>query len=177
MRSISSFFVLLAVALVGAACGGTGSATQVPGVTQGPTPNQPVTGTQAPGGGGPNGSITYTMSGDMTASGELPFVPVLSLFDPTTNGWTATFALDSGFTAITLNTQAAGQIFNFSSPDGSVVGTSDPGSGTGCTFTLTKNDAAGVAGTMVCTSAQVVAGPGAGPQKHAVVNAQWNAHP
>lgn len=169
MRSTSSLLALLAVALVAIACGGTGSAT--PAATQAPLATLP------PGGGGANGSITYTISGDMTASGDMPFVPSLSVFSASANGWVASFTTQSSGDAIALTTQAAGQVFNFSSPDGSVVGTSDPASGNGCTFTMTQNDAAGLAGTLACTSATVVAGPGAGPDKHAAVNAQWNAHP
>ncbi|KRT62947.1 MAG: hypothetical protein XU10_C0018G0059 [Chloroflexi bacterium CSP1-4] len=128
------------------------------------------------GGGGANGSLTYQITGGYEASGELPFQPLISLFDPSTDGWVAYFTSSSGEGAIvTFNTQAAGQIINFGDGTAVVIGTSDPGSGSGCTFTLTKNDASGMVGHVECTSALLTTGDGTIGQTN--FSAQWDAHP
>ena len=115
------------------------------------------------------------ITGDAQASGELPFFPLsLSLFDPSVNGWIAYFLTQDGVSSVVLNLAAEGQIFLYSNGSLTVTGVSDPSSGTGCTFTITKNDAGGTAGSVICTSALVA--DRSGGLKHASVSAHWDAH-
>ncbi len=180
MRPLPTFSLILVIAVVLTACGGASPAASTAGESQGGAASQDSQPSQGGGGGGgANGSITYRISGDYEASGELPFLPVgLSLFDTVNSGWVAYFVADNGNASILLNLQtsvADGQIFLFSASTVQVTGTADPGSGTGCTFNVTRNDATGLAGSLDCSSAFVSDGSGA--PKHATVHAEWDAHP
>lgn len=186
MRHLRPFLALLVISAITVACsspgggstaesdgGGGGEATATPDGGGGEATATPDGG--GGGGGGANGSITYEISGDYDASGELPFVPLgLSLFDSSTGGWVGYFAEDSANSIIQINTQAAGQIINFGDGTAVVIGVSDADSGSGCAFTMTKNDASGLAGHVECTSAQLLAGDGTMGQVN--FNAQWDAH-
>ncbi|MEX1155542.1 MAG: hypothetical protein WED12_00130 [Chloroflexota bacterium] len=187
MRHLRPFLALLAVAALIAACGtpgsgapdesngGGGEATATPdGGGGGEATATPGGGG---GGGGANGSITYQITGDVEASGELPFLTVgLSVWDPTTSGWIAWFVTEDGNNSIILNLQPSGQIFTYASETFTVIGTSEPGSGTDCTFDVTRNDqGSGLAGSLDCSSALVSDATGA--FRSATVHAEWDAHP
>jgi hypothetical protein len=188
MRHLRPYLALLAMAAMTAAC------SAAPGSGSGGE-NQPSTGSQPSqaaastgggdggggGGGGANGSVTYEITGEYEASGELPFLAGgISLWVESAGGWVANFANSSGEGAVILiNTQSAegtpGQIFSFG--DGNVILAATSGeSGLGCTFTLTKNDASGLVGDLECDSAIVVDG-NSGAQKKVHVTAHWDAHP
>jgi hypothetical protein len=185
MRHPRPYLALLAIAAITAAC------SAAPGSSSGE--NQPSTGSQPSqaaassgggggGGGGANGSVTYEITGDYQASGELPFLANgVSVWIESAGGWVANFANQSGEGAVILiNTQAAegteGQSFTYG--DGSIVLTavSTPDSGMDCTFNLTKNDSSGLSGDMDCNSA-IGADTTTGAQKHVKVTAHWDAHP
>ena len=187
MRHLRPYLALLAIAAMTAAC------SAAPG-SNSSGENQPSTGSQPSqaaassggggggGGGGANGSVTYEITGDYQASGELPFLANgVSVWIESAGGWVANFANQSGEGAVILiNTQAAegteGQSFTYG--DGSIVLTavSTPDSGMDCTFNLTKNDSSGLTGDMDCNSA-IAADTTTGAQKHVKVTAHWDAHP
>lgn len=123
------------------------------------------------GGGGLNGSITYQISGDYTASGELPFFPTgVSNFG--SGGWAAWFGEQGGDTVIQLNTNPDASIANFGNTEVAIVGIKD----TGCTFNFTKNDASGLAGSVECRGIQAVKSQ-ASSLIHVDFTATWDAHP
>ncbi|MEO8638997.1 MAG: hypothetical protein ABI458_03665 [Chloroflexota bacterium] len=186
MRHLRLFTALLAVAAITAACSSTPNATSV-GQSQG---SQPSTGSQPSqaaasaggggGGGGANGSITYEITGDYQASGELPFLAGgISLWVESANGWVANFANPAGGAVISLNTQQGqtiGQGLTYGDGSVTVIAASDAGGGTDCTFTLEKNDADGLKGHVECSSTLAVDN-NTGAQKSVKFTAAWDAHP
>lgn len=189
MRHLRQFTALLAIAAISVACGtspgassgGEGSQGSEPSTGSQPSQAAASSGGGGGGGGGANGSISYEITGDYEASGELPFLAGgVSTWVESANGWVANFANTSGEGAvILLNTQsgqALGQIFSYG--DGSVIlaATSDAGTGFDCTFTLTKNDSSGLIGDLDCNTA-IAADTTTGAQKHVQVTAHWDAHP
>jgi len=185
MRHLRSCLALLAVAAITAACSAS------PGSSSGGD-GQPSTGSQPSqaaassggggGGGGANGSVTYEITGDYEASGELPFLAGgISQWVESAGGWVANFGNQSGEGAVILiNTQAAegttGQIFTYGDTSVVLTAISTPDSGFDCTFNLTKNDSSGLAGDLDCNSV-IAADATTGAQKHVQVTAHWDAHP
>ena len=185
MRHLRSCLALLAVAAITAACSAS------PGSSSGGG-GQPSTGSQPSqaaassggggGGGGANGSVTYEITGDYEASGELPFLAGgISQWVESAGGWVANFGNQSGEGAVILiNTQAAegttGQIFTYGDTSVVLTAISTPDSGFDCTFNLTKNDSSGLAGDLDCNSV-IAADATTGAQKHVQVTAHWDAHP
>jgi hypothetical protein len=188
MRHLRPHLALLAMAALIAACsgppgsssGGEGSQGGEPSTGSQPSQAASSGGGGGGGGGGANGSITYELTGDYQASGELPFlVGGVSQWVDSAGGWVANFANTDGTAYILLNTQAAegtpGQIFTFG--DGKVILAAGSGeTGMGCTFNLTKNDSSGLSGNLDCTAA-IAADATTGAQKHVKVHAEWDAHP
>ena len=101
-----------------------------------------ATGGGVVGGGSANGSVTYHISGDYTASGELPFVPEASRF--ANGGWSATFS-KGGDTIVAINSIPGNEIVNYGDPQVAV-----PAGGDDCTIDITQNDSAGLVGTFDC---------------------------
>jgi hypothetical protein len=180
MRHLRPLTALFAMAAITVACSAS------PGASSGGN-GQPSTGSQPSqaaassggggggGGSGANGSITYKITGGYEASGELPFQPRSSVFDASTGGWSAAFADTSGSgSIITLGTSTAGQVISFGDGTASVVGVGDSSSGSGCTFTISKNDSSGLSGHVECSSALLTKGSGMGQAK---ITAEWDAHP
>ena len=177
MRHLRSFAALLTIAAITAACtpGSTGGESQGGEASQGGGASQPAPSTgDGGGGGGANGSITYEITGGYEASGELPFQPLVSRFDAGLGGWTATFVESGGGKLVTLQTGSETEAFSFADSMAVVVGASAAGSGQGCTFTITKNDASGLAGHVECTDADVAQESGT---SKADLTADWEAHP
>lgn len=186
MRHLRPFPALIALVVIGAACASSSPGASSGGdQSQGPGTSQPAASTGGGGGGGggggANGSITYQITGQYDASGELPFLAGgISLWIDSAGGWVANFGNASGEGAvILLNTQAAegtpGQVFTFG--DGTIILAAGSGdTGMGCTFTLTKNDASGLVGDLECTSA-IAADASTGEQKQVRVTAHWDARP
>jgi len=143
MRQLRPYAALLAIAAVIVACSSSPGASSG---GQGGGASQP--GTSTGGGGAANGSVTYEISGGYTRSGELPWVPERSVF---TNGsWYMSFADASGTGKIILVISTPGIIFGnteIAIPDGI-----EPA----CTFTFTRQDANGAAGSFDCHGLQGV---------------------
>lgn len=165
MRHLRPFSALLAIAAITVACssapGGSSGAQNSQGAeaSQGVEASQPSESTGGGGGGGggggsgANGSATYEISGEYSASGELPFIPLgLSLF--VDGGWLAYFGETGGDTIIQISTNPDGLIASFVSPQVSVSGTVD----NGCDFNITKNDSGGLAGSFECRGVQAITG-------------------
>ena len=144
------------------------------GASQGAGASQPAASSGGGGGGGgANGSVTYQITGDYTASGELPFLSTtgLSVFDGT--GWAASFAeLTGANIVIQLNTHPTSGIFSFGDGTVAVVAVE----GNGCTFNFTKNDSTGLAGSVECHGTQLVTDT-SGALGKVDVSAHWDAHP
>jgi hypothetical protein len=186
MRHLRSFAALLTIAAITVACSpgaGSGGESQGAQPSTGSQPSQAAasSGGGGGGGGGANGSMTYEITGDYEASGELPFLAGgVSLWIEQSEGWAAFFgATDGSGAVIQINTQSGegtpGQIWNFGDGTAAVTATSDPGSGSGCTFTLTKNDSSGTAGSVECSSA-IVTNLTTGTIGQARVSAEWTGH-
>jgi hypothetical protein len=180
MRHLRPHLALLAMAALVCACSGppgssSGGESQGNEPSTGTEPSQAAASSGGGGGGGANGSVTYEITGDSEASGELPFQPLASAFDSNTKGWSAAFAdTTDATTVVSLITFSQGQTFSFGDGTAAVVGVGESGAGSGCTFTLTKNDASGLSGHVECTSAGVVQQSGTGT---AHLTADWDAHP
>jgi hypothetical protein len=148
MRSLRPIFAFLAIAAIVAACGspaasgGGPTATTPPEVTQPPATNGGGGG--GGGGGGANGSVTYKISGDYAASGELPYVPVVSSFS--NGGWTATFANEDAEQLIQINSVGGTLVIAYGDGKVAIVGTG----ASGCTINVTRNDSSGLAGDFRC---------------------------
>ncbi len=185
MRHLRQFTALLAIAAITVACGTSPGASSGGESSQGSEPSSGSQPSQAAastggggGGGGANGSITYEITGDYEASGELPFLAGgISTWIESEGGWLANFAEASGGTAaILLNTATSGQILTYG--DGTVIiaATSAATSGFDCTFSITKNDSSGLTGSMECNDI-LAANATSGAQLTVDISAEWDAHP
>jgi len=185
MRHLRPFAALLGIAALTVACSSPGASSGGES-SQAAGESQPAASTGGGGGGGggggANGSMTYEITGDYQASGELPFIAGgASLWVEQSEGWVAYFGTtDANSPVIQINTQSAegttGQIWNFGDGTALVVATSDADSGLGCTFTLTKNDSSGTAGSIECTSA-IFSLAATGATGRVQVSAEWDGHP
>ena len=190
MRHLRLAATYLAIASLAVACSSpaasNSAASQGGQASQGAAASQPAASTAGGGGGGgggggANGSVTYQITGDYQASGELPFLAGgISTWIESAGGWVANFANQSGEGAVILiNTQSAagtpGQSFTFGDGKVVLVATSDPGSGFNCTFNLTKNDSSGTAGDLNCTDA-IAVDDATAAQKHVQLTAHWEGH-
>ena len=187
MRHLRPYLALLTIAAISVACSAGSSGNENSQGSEPSTGSQPSQaaassgGGGGGGGGGANGSITYEITGDYQASGELPFLAAgVSQWLESAGGWVASFAnADGTGSYILLNTQSAegtpGEVFTFG--DGTVILVAGGGdSGMGCTFNHEKNDSSGLKGDLTCTSA-IAADATSGAQKHVQVHAEWDAHP
>ena len=126
--------------------------TPAPAITLLPVGTVPVAGTPAAGGGG---TITYQITGDYQASGELAFDPAGSIdMKDFGGGWIAYFMSADGEINVRLSTQPDEEAVEvFLGEDVVRGGTGEPNSA--CTFTITKNDASGPAGSALCDKARL----------------------
>jgi hypothetical protein len=123
-----------------------------------------------------NGSITFEISGDVSASGDLPFFAIeaggasLSMWDDAQGGWVAYFG-EGGDSqeVIQLNTTPGSEIINYGDGTLLVSGTSQ----SGCTFDFSQNDADGFKGTVDCTGLIAFDGD---EQKTANMTASFDGH-
>lgn len=181
MRHPRPHLALLAMAAIITACSSpssSGGESQGSEPSTGSQPSQAAASTGGGGGGGANGSITYEITGDYEASGELPFLAGgISTWIESEGGWVANFAQASGGTAaILLNTATNGQILTYGDGTAIIAATSDPNSGFDCTFNMTNNDSSGLAGSMECNDIPA-ANNTTGAQLTVDINAEWDAHP
>ena len=193
MRRRRLIFVSLVLVAFTGACSSTtpGAATQLPVGGQSPagTPpavvSQPPATTKPPGATQPppstpggKGSIKYQMSGEYTASGELPYAPNPGSYFAAGEGggWLVLFAKDpqSRTDYLWLNTMASGQEVQYGERGATldVLGSSIMG----CTFRMTTNDASGLKGDVVCTKAELWKDQGQTVLK-VTFRAQWDAQP
>lgn len=174
MRAVRSFVLMLVVSATTIACGsdggssGEGTETTQPSVSVGGGGG--ATETSGGGGSGANRSVTYEISGDYEASGELPFVTALSTF--TNGGWVGYFGEENGDTIVQVNSMTGTQIINFGNPEVSVPGTA----ATGCTIDFTQNDADGFAGSFDCQGI-IAARNDTGAAVTVDFNGEFDAHP
>lgn len=162
------FFILLMLALLAVglvACGGSDDSDKTPG-NDGDSDRVPMTkaGTATKGdtksdtkgdtksnGEGKFGSVTFKFSGNVEASGELAFQPVLSLFS--NNTWQQLyFGGSDGQTAFILSLNPASATFMFGNGKISVAGVAT-GDDPPCKFNVEKQDGSGAKGTFECDNA------------------------
>jgi hypothetical protein len=126
--------------------------------------------------------VKYQITGGgYTDSGELPFSATdgsyFTLGDGA--GWIALFttdpdALDHSLEVTTKTTY--GEEVQFRNDAITVHLSGGDSSADECTFSSTKNDATGLIGSVVCTSAELYQGDGK-PVLDVTFSAQWDAHP
>ena len=184
MRPLQTFSMLLVIAAITAACAGASPGASTDGQSQGSEPSQGAGQSQGSepsqggggGGGGPNGSITYRITGEYEASGELPFLAQgISLWIESEGGWVANFANLSGEGAyILINTQTRAQILTYGDGAVSVAAASD--AGYDCTFDMPKNDSSGLRGSLECNDIPA-SDVNTGAQMTVDLVAEWDAHP
>lgn len=184
MRHPRPFAALLTIAAITIGCSAAPGSSSGGEASQGGGASRPAASTGGGGGGGgggANGSMTYEITGDYEASGELPFLAGgVSLWMEQSEGWVAYFSTgEANAAVIQINTQSAdgtpGQIWNFGDGTAIVIATSDAGSANGCTFDLTRNDSSGTEGSLECSSAlfSTIDGTENGTVR---VSAEWTGH-
>lgn len=110
-------------------------------------------------GGEKLGSLTYKFGGNVEASGELAFTPVLSLFSD--KSWQQLyFGGKDGQTVFIINLDPATAGFMFGDGKISVVGVAT-GDDAPCTIKVEKQDGTGAKGTFECDDASGTGGSGA----------------
>jgi hypothetical protein len=175
MRHLRPFAALLTIAALTMACSGPPGSSSAGGSSQGGAASQPPASIGGGGGGsGPNGSVKYEITGDVTKSGELAFTLInggISQFLSSNGGWVAYFYSQDQNTVVQINSSPASNIFNFGDGEVLIVGTAD----TGCTFNYTQNDASGLKGTVDCQNVLTIKS-NSGEQVHTNVHATVDAH-
>jgi hypothetical protein len=178
---IRGFVWFVVLALLVAACGGGDGADDGDGGTT--TPDQGTTGgapdTTAPptddttGGttsgaaGSGDGSMTYTITGGVEASGEAGLFPGMSFYD---NGvWTIAFGDESG-TLILINLDPSTPSINITTGTGAIGGTSSE-----CSFQVDRQDEDGAAGSIECSDAATTGA--AGLTDGSDISATFDANP
>jgi hypothetical protein len=159
MRYLRQFAALLAIAAITVACGTSPGASSGGESSQGSEPStgsQPSQAAASGGGGGANGSITYEITGDFTADGELGFVPAASQVSQ--DSYSLSFTDDENSSTI-LVISIIGEARALSYGD---EGRTIPGAQ--CDWNLTRQDADGVAGTFNCDNAVLFSADGASGQ-------------
>jgi hypothetical protein len=188
MRRLRLVFLLLVTLAFLGACASTtpGAGTQPPVVSQAPAGapstvvSQPPIATQPPAASpGGKGSISYQITGEYTASGELPYTPHDGSYFTAGEGggWLVLFAEDpqSRTDYLWLRTRESSQEIQFGA-GGATVDVLGSSNLHGCAFTSTKNDASGLTGNAVCTKAELWKDEGRTVLK-ITFSAQWDAQP
>lgn len=148
-----SITLILATVLTVAACGASGSSPAPSGAGGGGGGANP---TQAAGGGGGNtgskpagwdkfGKVSYAISGGVSASGELGFVPAGSIFGGPTNS-SLSFFIESTDTVLILRFDPTATILQFGD-SGITVPSAE------CKMSNLKLDNSGGSGSFECTKA------------------------
>ena len=165
MQLLKSTLTVGLLAVIVAACGGggptqgPGGATQGPGgATQGPGATQ--TGGGGGGGGGNKpagwdqyGKGSYEISGPISLSGELGFVPAASRFDAEA-ATSLNFTVEGTETVLTFLVIQGGASMSFGSPDATVVGVT-------CTTSNLSIQATSAKGSFECTQVTAFLASGA----------------
>jgi hypothetical protein len=147
--------------------GGSGSSQGQPAQT-----NEPATSDGGSGGGGggsgANGSVTFEITGDVSESGELPFIPILGGFFQQEG---------ASYMPFSDAENAEGEVvFITLSPDGNVFAY---GNGTvsipaaDCEWNITRNDDSGATGSFTCNDAASISETGFGTVD---VHGEFDAH-
>jgi len=151
MRHLRPITVLVAIAALAAACSAPAASSsaqtsQAAQASQGANASQPAASSSGSGsGGGVNGTLTFEISGGYTRSGDLPWVPLASTF---TNGaWYLTFGDSNGANEVVIINGTAGSfVVAYGNSDIAITGGVDPA----CSFTFSRQDASGAAGSFDC---------------------------
>jgi hypothetical protein len=96
------------------------------------------------------GSVTYKITGNVEASGELPFQPAASVFSG--GAWQLTFASESGEAIMAVNLAQETMSILFGDGKITVVGAAS-GSAKACDIKVDKQDAGGAKGSFDCKNA------------------------
>ena len=152
MRHLRSLTFLLAVAVGAVACSSPAASTGGDN-SQAAQASEPAASSNGGGGGGgsgANGSATYELTGDVTASGSLDFPFVAGgLSGFADGGWVAYFTSDTNSDLlIEINSTPGSSALIFSNGSVLVTATEDQG----CTFEYSRNDSGGLKGTIDCAS-------------------------
>ncbi|MDQ2854534.1 MAG: hypothetical protein M3R32_06715 [Chloroflexota bacterium] len=149
MRHFRPITVLVAIAALAAACSAPAASSsaqtsQAAQASQGANASQPAASSSGSG-GGVNGTLTFEISGGYTRSGDLPWVPLASTF---TNGaWYLTFGDSNGANEVVIINGTAGSfVVAYGNSDIAITGGVDPA----CSFTFSRQDASGAAGSFDC---------------------------
>ena len=149
MRHFRPITVLVAIAALAAACSAPAASSsaqtsQAAQASQGANASQPAA-SGSGSGGGVNGTLTFEISGGYTRSGDLPWVPLASTF---TNGaWYLTFGDSNGANEVVIINGTAGSfVVAYGNSDIAITGGVDPA----CSFTFSRQDASGAAGSFDC---------------------------
>jgi hypothetical protein len=149
MRLAHSLLGVLLVVLT-AACSSPGSSDGGDN-SQAAQASEPAASSGGGGGNsGANGSATYELTGDVTASGSLDFPFVAGgLSGFADGGWVAYFTSDTNSDLlIEINSTPGSSALIFSNGSVLVTATEDQG----CTFEYSRNDSGGLKGTIDCAS-------------------------
>ena len=176
MRKLHTLIVMSAISILAVACGSSGGnstegtpTTGQPSVTDGGAATTPAE-SGGVGSGDASNSLTYVITGDYEASGELPFVPEASAFS--NGGWSATFSESGNEALVVMNTIPGGVIATYGDSQVAVPGSEAEG----CTFDFTQNDSGGLSGSFECTGI-VTAMSQTGQQITVDFSGQFDAHP
>lgn len=175
---------LVVIVLLVAACGGDGAAgdgadgsaettapdqpgsTAADTATTSPSTDDTTAGTASGGAGTGDGSMSYTITGGVEASGEAGLFPAMSFYDG--GVWTIAFGDESG-TLILINLDPSTPSINATTPSGTLGGTSGE-----CDFQIDRQDEEGAAGSIECSNVATNAG---GILAESDISATFDANP
>lgn len=180
MRRPTLILTTIVVGLLVAACaapsgepgssdGGNGSSQGQPVQTDEPTTSDGGSGGNGGNGGtGASGSVTFDISGDVTESGELPFLTVLGGFFQQNGASYMPFANseNSEGEVIFISLSADGNVFAYGNGTVSIPAAE-------CDWNITQNDDSGAAGSFTCNDALAITESGMGTVD---VHGEFDAH-
>ena len=180
MRRPTFILTTIVVGLLVAACAapsgepgssddGNGSSQGQPVQTDEPTTSDGGSGGNGGNGGtGANGSVTFDISGDVTESGELPFIPILGGFFQQNGASYMPFAESESANGevvfITLSDEQ--NVFAYGNGEVSIPAAD-------CEWNVTRNDASGATGSFTCNDALAITASGMGTVD---VHGEFDAH-
>ncbi len=154
----------------GSSDGGNGSSQGQPAQTDGPASSDGGSGGNGGNGGtGANGSVTYEITGDVQASGELPFINVLGGYYFQQEGVTYMPFAESEDTSgevVFITLSADGNIFAYGNGTVAIPAAE-------CDWNVTRNDDSGATGSFTCNDVFAVTETGMGTVD---VQGEFDAH-
>ena len=125
------------------------------------------------GGGGQYGSAVFEISGNVEASGELPFQPAGSVFAD--GAWYMTFAEENGNQVLAINLVATGMTVLYGDGSITAVGIGSGTDGNTCDFNIDHQDAGGSSGSFDCANASGTNAAGAVFADGVEMHGTWDA--